>query len=269
MNKDLGSSAFGSFSANDVELERLQRQASVAWPIERQALRAAGLGPGMAVVDLACGPGVIARQILDEVGEDGRVTGVELNEDLLAVARTQPAAGDRLSFAHGNVYDLTTLPEAAFDVAYARFLFQHLERPLDALAAIRRILKPGGRLLIADSDGALFDLSPRPAAFDTFLEEAQAGQRARGGDRTIGRRLGGLLHQAGYTGIRPSVVTVTTDDIDPETFLDITTAFKIELLAEDRRDWGRELLAETYAAARAGTVFGAVGVYFTTGTVPG
>ncbi|WP_404379778.1 methyltransferase domain-containing protein [Caenispirillum salinarum] len=269
MTTDLGSYAFGTFSENEAELERLQRQASIAWPIERAALRAAGLKPGMAVADLACGPGILSRLMAEEVGAEGRVTGVELNTGLLSVARALPLTpGGSVTFEEGNVYDLSNLPAGCFDIAYARFLFQHLERPLDALAAIRRILKPGGRLLIADSDDALFDVVPRPAALDVLLQEALAGQQARGGDRLIGRQLAGLMHRAGFVGVRPSVVSVTTDDIDPVSFLEITTSFKVELLPEDRRAWARDLLAETYAAARDGALYGSVGVYFTSGVVP-
>lgn len=265
----LGSYAFGSFSANERELERLQRQASIAWPLEQAALRAAGVEPGLRVVDLACGPGVVTHRIATEVGPAGEVLGVELNPDLLAVARAQPVPdGSTARFVAGDVYDLGNLPETSFDIAYARFLVQHLERPLDALAAVKRILKPGGRLIIADSDDALFDLDPRPDRLDDFLALAAAGQSALGGDRTIGRKLAGLLHRAGYVNVRPSVVVVTTDGIPARDFLDITTAFKLELLPDSEQDWARAMLAGSYRAAEAGALYGSVGVYFTTGEKP-
>jgi len=199
--------------------------------MERRRLLGAGLKPGMRVLDLASGPGFISRRIAAELGADGEVLGVDLNDKLLAVAQKnaedwnqadEPRAG--LSFKKGNVYGLD-LPDNHFDFVYARFLFQHLDRPIDAMAEIRRVLKPGGRLVIADVDDSIFSIMPEPPGLMEMMKIAADAQKDRGGDRQIGRKLGYYLKRAGFEDVHTEVALITSDDIGLNEFLDITTRF--------------------------------------------
>ena len=87
MGNNLGTYNYGEFSNNTDELERLKRQAKVAWSIEESYLAAHGLRDGMIGAALASGPGFISRLIKRELCPAGKVIGVELNESLLALAR--------------------------------------------------------------------------------------------------------------------------------------------------------------------------------------
>jgi len=280
-----GSYAFGEFASNDAELKRLERQATVAWPLEREKLLAAGLKPGMRVLDLACGPGFISRRIAAELGAQGEVIGIDLNDKLLEIAAHNASdwngveegerAGHRarLSFQRDNVYALD-LPDDTFDFVYARFLFQHLERPLDAISQARRVLKPGGRLVIADVDDGVFSFYPEPPGLKPLLEMAAAGQQGLGGDRQVGRKLPYYLKRSGFEDVTTDIAVISSDDIGLDAFLGITTRFKVELLPEEQRGHARKLLdglfRDTFGGGAGGeeTIHAMAGVYAVSGRSP-
>lgn len=268
-----GSYAFGAFVSNDAELGRLERQASVAWPMERERLKAAGLLADMRVLDLACGPGFISRRIAGEMGPGGAVLGVDLNDRLLDVAyenardrNSEGKGGAELSFMRGDVYRLD-LPDNHFDFVYARFLFQHLERPIDAMIEVRRVLKPGGKLVIADIDDSVFSILPEPAGLKALFDLAAQGQRDLGGDRQVGRKLPYYLKKSGFGDVKTDIAVITSDDIGLDAFLGITVRFKVELLPENQRTQARELLDSVWDAS-GDTVHAMAGVYAVSGVAP-
>jgi ubiquinone/menaquinone biosynthesis C-methylase UbiE len=106
---------------------------------------AAGIKPGDRVLDVACGTGVLARAALERVGPEGRVTGLDLNEGMLAVAaRTAPT----IEWRPG---DATSLPfeSASFDVVVSQFALMYFPDRVAALREMWRTLAPGGRMAIA------------------------------------------------------------------------------------------------------------------------
>ena len=97
----------------------------------------------MALLDVGCGPGTITADLAGRLGE-GTVMGIDLAEEVVEVAREQhpTSSGADLSFQVGDVYALEFADET-FDMVYAHQVLQHLGRPVDALAEMRRVLKPG------------------------------------------------------------------------------------------------------------------------------
>ena len=271
MSSDFGSYTFGTFTSNGAELERLERQAAVAWELERVHLLGAGLAPGMRVLDLACGPGFISRRIAEIVGPEGSVCGIDLNGDLLETAaivarhwadRPEPRA--ELSFTQMNVYELD-LSQRAFDFVYARFLFQHLDRPDQALSRIRKVMRPRGTICIADVDDGVFSMMPESTDLNDFMTLAAHSQGRLGGDRTVGRKLAYYLKRAGFENVQPHVVMISSDQISIDAFLAITTRFKLELIEADRRADAEAMLDRIAARAGADDTHALVGVYVVTG----
>jgi arsenite methyltransferase len=116
---------------------------------QRRAIRAAlGLQPGERVLDIGSGPGLLAAEMAQEVGAGGHVTGVDPSESMLAIARRRAAA------AEFRAADALALPfaDASFDVAVSTQVYEYVADVGAALAEARRVLKPGGRLLILDTD---------------------------------------------------------------------------------------------------------------------
>ncbi len=102
-------------------------------------LDSAGVGAGTQVLDLACGPGVVAGMA---TARGAVVCGVDFSAAMLAEARaTHPS----VQFVHGDA-EAVPLPDADFDAVVSNFGLHHLPRPALALAEARRVVRPGGRV---------------------------------------------------------------------------------------------------------------------------
>lgn len=105
----------------------------------------AGIRPGDRVLDVACGTGILAREAADRAGPTGRVTGLDLNEAMLAVAR-QLRAG--IDWRQGDAGKLP-FEDGAFDVVVSQFALMFFPDQVAALREMWRVLAPRGRLAVA------------------------------------------------------------------------------------------------------------------------
>jgi demethylmenaquinone methyltransferase/2-methoxy-6-polyprenyl-1,4-benzoquinol methylase len=133
--------------------------------LRRRVIGLAGITPGLAVLDIGCGTGTLLLAAADSVGANGRLCGAEPSAPMVGRARAKAAAeGVNAEFVQAHAQRLP-YPDAAFDAALCTMVLHHLppnERAA-ALAEARRVLKPGGTLLVADvlaprSFGALFSI---------------------------------------------------------------------------------------------------------------
>lgn len=104
--------------------------------------------PGERVLDAACGPGVLTRGLLPRIRPGGRVTGIDFSERMVALATTHLGAEPDAGF---EVMDVERLgfPAATFDLAICGFGLMHFPDAGRALAEVRRVLKPGGRIALS------------------------------------------------------------------------------------------------------------------------
>lgn len=196
----------------DDELARLKAQAQALWPKEARVLREWGLRPDADLLEVGCGPGFITEVLRAEV-PSGSLTCLELEEHLIERARARVRDGVR--FVHGSILD-PDLPAESYDVVYARLLMQHVPKPRAALRQMRRLLRPGGQVIIADVDEALWGaLHPGPPRelLEHVLGLQSELQAQRGGDRLIGRKLPGMLREAGFERIRVEAIAVSSDEL--------------------------------------------------------
>jgi len=115
-------------------------------------LDAAGVGVGMSVLDLGCGTGLFARAAAHMVGASGRVYAVDLQAAMLTAATTRAefeGVLDRIELHHAGAYQLP-LPDDAVDVALVVATLGEIPDKPAALDELRRVLKPGARLAVAD-----------------------------------------------------------------------------------------------------------------------
>jgi SAM-dependent methyltransferase len=104
--------------------------------------------PGARWLELACGPGLVARKLAARVGE---VRGVDLTPAMVEKA-TVEAAREGIGNVGFELGDATALPfgDASFDGAITRFSFHHIPAPRRVLAEMARVVRPGGAVIVAD-----------------------------------------------------------------------------------------------------------------------
>lgn len=116
-----------------------------------QFLQALGPQPGERVLDVGSGPGFLAAAIAEAVGSTGAVLGVDISEPLLAVARSHCAHQSWVEFRHA---DATQLPfeDHDFDAVISTQVLEYIRDVGAALAEVHRVLRPGGRVAVVDTD---------------------------------------------------------------------------------------------------------------------
>ncbi len=118
----------------------------------RMVVELAGIQPGNTVLDVACGSGNLTLTAQTYAGPNGMVYGIDASPEMIDVAKRKAAkAGSPVVFQIGLAEKLD-FPESTFDVVISRLAVHHLPDDLKerAFAEILRVLKPGGRVLIAD-----------------------------------------------------------------------------------------------------------------------
>lgn len=120
--------------------------------LRRMTVDQALLQPGESFLDVGCGTGGVTIPAKIRVGENGGAAGIDPALEMIAVARRKAQrAGIEIDFRVG-VIEALPFPEETFDVVTSSLMMHHLPEPLqvEGLAEIWRVLKPGGRILIAD-----------------------------------------------------------------------------------------------------------------------
>ena len=234
------------------EADRLRAQVLLTWPQEARLLAWLGLRDGRRVLELGSGPGFVTERLLALL-PTSTITCVEIDARLIDVAEAylgQVAPG-RWACLEASATE-TGLPDAGFDFALARFLFQHLPDPLTAAREAYRLLKPGGRLVVIDVDDELWGIADPPRAIEApILAKVVQAQQAAGGDRRIGRRLWRILRAAGFerlsldavvahsdaVGLEPFFPQLAVERLEPQVAAGVLTAEELELVRASRAEF--------------------------------
>jgi ubiquinone/menaquinone biosynthesis C-methylase UbiE len=107
---------------------------------------------GEAVLDVGCSTGTLALEVARRVGRAGRVVGIDPGAALLARARAKAARRHLPIEFQDGVIEHLPFPDHAFDVVFSTLMIHHLPVPRkrQGLTEVARVLKPGGRLVLAD-----------------------------------------------------------------------------------------------------------------------
>lgn len=156
--------------------------------------RARPIGPSDRVLDLGCGTGIVARVLRDRLGGGVRIAGVDVSAPMIAKARS---LAPEIEWHEANAMALPFGP-AAFDLILSQQMVQFVPDPLAALREARRVLAPGGRMLVSAwrsrAEQPLFDELGRLA--ERHLGPANDKRYSLDADR-----LRALCAEAGFTQI--------------------------------------------------------------------
>ncbi|HYI73784.1 MAG TPA: class I SAM-dependent methyltransferase [Gaiellaceae bacterium] len=177
--------------------DRLQVLARVRWPDTAELFERVGVGPGMHCLDLGCGGGDVTLELARLVGPEGRVTGIDMDEVKLELAR-EVAAERGLENVQFRVDDVTTWSaELKYDLVYCRFLLEHLVDPRDLLRRMWAGVERGGSLAVEDADFQGQICEPPNDGYELWRTMYMELLRRRGGDPEIGRKLHGYFLEVG------------------------------------------------------------------------
>ncbi len=178
------------------EGQRLLKQAR-ANPA-RERMQAAGLRPGMSALDVGCGAGGTLLEMLDLVGPEGSVAGVDPSLERLEEARGQVQT--RCALLPGALPNLD-LPGGEFDFVWSQFVFEYLANPAAALRELIRVTRPGGRVAVAEVDALGLDFWPVPPLLEEGIRVFVPAVQRTGFDPWVGRKLFHLFRTAGLRDV--------------------------------------------------------------------
>jgi len=126
------------------ELYERDKVPSMFLPLAKYFLQQIPLQEGEAVLDVACGTGIVARQVAEIVGAESTIMGVDIEADMIEVARANTPPNKPITWHVGNVEDMPFLDSDCFDWVVCQQGYQYFHDKIRALREIRRVLKPTG-----------------------------------------------------------------------------------------------------------------------------
>ena len=133
---------------NAPQIYEEQNVPSLFRPLAELTLRHVDVREGDRIIDVACGTGIVARLVAGKVGRSGTVVGIDLNAGMIAVAKqNSPVTGADVEWRQGDVINLP-FADASFDTAFCQQGLQFFPDKPAALKELRRILAPGGSMIL-------------------------------------------------------------------------------------------------------------------------
>ncbi len=210
----------------------------------QHVMQALGLRAGERILDIGSGPGFLLLEMAHAVGSSGRVAGIDISNSMLAMAQKRCAAHPWVELREANAMNLP-FDDHEFDAAVVTQVYEYIADIESSLAELYRVLRPGGRALIVDTDWESLvlhtsypDRSRRVlSAWDQHLVNP-----------TLPRTLIPELRRAGFALTHSTVIPMYNPDYDPDTYsygwISIVVSFVSRwsgMIKEEAKAWAEDL----------------------------
>lgn len=193
-----------------------------------------GISAGQHVIDVGCGPGIDAMNLSGEagVGPTGKVTGFDHDAAMLKEAKEKikgTSLEERLVFVQGNAENLPFRSDF-FDHCRSERLFMHLRNPERALHEITRVTKPGGRIVIIDTDWSSVSIDNPFPHIERTLTYYRIERILNNG--YSGRSLYRQFRQLGLADVHVELFPIALTSLELFDFISMQRTIEIQALAD-------------------------------------
>ena len=187
----------------DIEEDRIERyERMFQWrESQLEQLAPASIEPGHRILDFGCGPGFLALALADMVGEQGRVYGADINARFVSDSTQRAGGRNNISFHHLTDHVLP-FETVSLDRVLAKNVLEYVPDVTSTLSEMYRVLTPGGRIHVLDSDWGFVMVEPwGKQKVDRFFDAASVAFK----EPHIGRKLVRLLKAAGFEAVTAKI----------------------------------------------------------------
>jgi SAM-dependent methyltransferase len=236
----------------------LSKAAAIFSPLKKLSYERLPISKESLLLDVGCGPGMDVFALAGMVGSSGLVVGFDLENTMLkqAMSTSEHSVG-KSHFIQGHGLQLPFQDEV-FDGCRSERLFMHLDQPERTLAEMIRVTRPGGKIVVIDTDWCSLSIDTPFPAIERTLSEYRLTRVLKNG--YSGRSLYRQFTRFGLANVQVEVYPLSVTDPDLFYFLTMQKAIEEQALAEQwinvdqLRDWRHEIqhAAETgcfYASA--------------------